>query len=48
VRDDGRHDACPACQANDRADAELEAAGRVLAGVETNLCSAMDAADGAL
>lgn len=47
VRDDGQHDACLACQANDQADAELEAAERVLVGTETNLCSAMDAADGA-
>lgn len=47
VRDDGRHDACEACRANDRADADLDAAERVLAGSELNLSNALAAADGA-
>lgn len=47
VRDDGRHDACAACRANDRADADIDAADRVLAGSELNLCNAIAAADGA-
>lgn len=47
ARDDGRHDDCEACQANDRTDADLDTAERVLAGTETNLCNAIADADGA-